>query len=97
MNSELVKQLKNAGFPGLELLPENDFLDYVGYEHLFDLSHLIAECGDEFSQLRLLNENAGKWFAQSKFYPDRKPYCFGRYGLTPEEAVARLYLVLNKK
>ena len=98
MNYELAKQLKDAGW-----LPENSY-DYFGWIEAHQtyeknngipslpcptLSELIEACGDSFSSL--LN-NFDEW------------HCYGISNLqifvkgkTPEEAVAKLWLELNKK
>ena len=105
MNYELVKELKNAGFPQA---------DYprLGYHHdgrlcggangdcieydVPNLSELIEACGDEFhSLLRIQREEwqiVGPY--RDKDETERRLINFNK---TPEEAVARLWLSLNKK
>lgn len=58
------------------------------------ISELIEACGDRFNNLYLMNvgtHGEDKWYCC-----DRKlsNHCFGK---TPEEAVANLWLALNKK
>ncbi len=60
------------------------------------LSELIEACGDDFQGIELLIKERGDdisdergWWAQSKNH--------GRLGLTPEEAVAELWIALNTK
>lgn len=83
MNYELAKQLKEAGYEGKFLLGE-----------------LIEACGYRFRALMLHTENLekhpeGKWHAKA-----RKPTVSNKFknqrGHTPEEAVAKLWLALNK-
>lgn len=86
---ELAKQLENAGFPmkhawwGIE----ND-----GSKFLIgppSLSELIEACGDKFGMLEKIYDK-NQWHCRP---------CTGKcmYFSTPEEAVARLWLELNKK
>ena len=103
MNYELAKELKDAGFPqdGKEGL----YVDFEGkvefegdpknpkIEDLFycpTLSELIEACGDKFIQL----EKSLNWWAIGEDEP-LEPQQYE--GNTPEEAVARLWLALNKK
>ena len=90
MNYELAKQLKDAGFPQLPqhnfLINPNDADDGVTAP---TLSELINACGEKFGSL---SKDGGtyKWLASS--HPDE----FYEGGKTPEEAVAKLYIKLNK-
>ncbi len=84
MNYELAKQLKDAGFPQDECCVHGK----SGHDHVFEpsLSELIEACGDEFHGLwRVMDE----WFAKDARGLEIK-------GSTPEEAVAKLWLALNK-
>lgn len=91
---ELAKELKDAGFPqkikGNHITPSDEI---IGYEQSFtaylpSLSELIGACGNEnFS----LNEVNGKWICKGG-----EKYT-AVVGNTPEEAVAKLWLALNKK
>lgn len=103
MNYELAKQLKDAGYEqknSCTVCPHNllgnfpiylnDILHYC-YEaeelcYTPTLSELIEACGDEFFALSRLKED---WtVTKERFYSN---------GSTPEEAVAKLWLALNKK
>lgn len=85
MNYELAKQLKDAGFPWKGPFFENE--EYYR-EYYPTLSELIEACGDKFDAL-VSSERSGGWMATD-----------GRGlsgdGSTPEEAVANLWLELNK-
>lgn len=104
MNYELAKKLKVAGFPqrsekswifskrGLSIKDtpskkQKRQMDLVGVDVVSapSLSELIYRCGDKFWSLII------GWTAQ-----DISATHFGD-GLTPEEAVASLWLELNKK
>lgn len=105
MNYKLAKQLKDAGFPQEEktsptICDEGSLRSYdILPCYCPSLSELIETCGDRFRALTLLNKNdfgtpknIGKWIAEDKL---------GKIdfqgGNTPEEAVAKLWLKLNKK
>lgn len=97
MNYELAKQLKDAGFPQKTKCSECG-MDW--YDTKPTLSELIEACGVgnkyQFRLLAYWSENDTVWQA------DLKPFNNGEkdeYGLgsTPEEAVAKLWLELNKK
>ena len=100
MEYELAKQLKDTGFP--QKSPRetwctecNETALYARcYKHKKEyivfptLSELIEACGDDF--FRLIRADEGIWAAS-----DTHHY---RYeSSTPEEAVAKLWLELNKK
>ena len=105
MNYELAKQLKDAGFiqnPHEHSESPNAWFDVDG--NLGDwkndendvynptLSELIESCGDRFSFLRRVRTDY--WEAiKINPIPEFPQYPFGS---TPEEAVANLYLELNK-
>lgn len=66
------------------------------------LSELIEACGSRFSALRIIPEgqDKGLWCANADYHPHEDGgYCWqlGILGKTREEAVARLWLELNKK
>lgn len=72
------------------------------------LSELIEACGEEFCKLIRYREGMneeelkllGKIFGDSKEFEGKWliiGYSSTAYGKTPEEAVARLYIALNKK
>ncbi len=83
MNDALVKQLKEAGLEW-----DSDNHDYPS------LSELIEECGEDFFQL---TKGSACWYAEPdiELQPPTVPQMV--QGTTPEEAVARLWLSLNKK
>lgn len=93
MNYELAKELKEAEFPHSEnWVDECDcFQDDVGYagREVPTLSELIEECGDK---LFSLTRHGKIW--QTNFKDGMAGETAGK---TLEEAVARLWLALNKK
>jgi len=111
MTYELALKLKNAGFPqerGREPLPncywnfnsafpeqgwylDNENLAYEKEYTIYipTLSELIEACGEDFYALWVRGDNT--WFA-CKDMGD-----IGAEGSTPEEAVAKLWLAINKK
>lgn len=105
MNHELAEELKDAGFP----FKVDGFCPTCQTEWP-TLSELIEACGDRFHALERKNaedlvfngefEDGNKinYIAYSN-EPNKlgiKAHIF-KLGSTPEGAVARLYLVLNKK
>jgi hypothetical protein len=90
MDYKLANELKDAGFS------QNGDGDYWGSDidktapYVPTLSELIEACGARFDCLRL-SPNSGKWFAVG--WRDGEVI---ENGSTPEAAVARLWLVLNK-
>ena len=109
MNYELAKQLKDAGFPQFVGEFEGSIIEDInapeGEEPIScyhpTLSELIESCGDEFESLERKwhrMEQKSTWIA---FGIEQEPWssrsnAHGE-GNTPEEAVANLYLALNKK
>jgi len=95
MNYELAKQLKKAGFPQPTLV--NPITGVVGREVLErrpyepTLSELIDTCGDNFVALSKMGED---WYCAENGVPVR---LIANESKTPEEAVAKLWLALNKK
>ncbi len=96
MNYELAKRLKDAGFPFEECSLTD--CSYVGPSldgdngknyHYPTLEELIEACGDEFDFLHM-TPTRGSWACHSQ-----SNEAFGA-GSTPTEAVARLWLALNK-
>jgi len=94
MNPPLVKQLKDAGFP-IRRYPEwalekDGLVPAVEWEKNYvpTLSELIEACGEDFSHL--YKGNKSDWFVEGLFVDERYD------GQTPEEAVANLWLALNK-
>lgn len=105
MNYELAKELKDAGFPA----GQNDNFAYdvaylktapiVAMHGIYApvLSELIEACGAHFDSLQ-------KWGSFNRYTATDQKWCAFAYernvfasGETPEEAVARLWLALNKK
>jgi hypothetical protein len=103
MDYELAKQLKAAGFPQKgdwwfrkyydgEIGKINAHRDIPAKEDAYSptLSELVEACGEEFYYLR----KTTNWFASALFdSTDIREV----WGDTPEEAVAKLWLALNKK
>lgn len=96
INYELAKQLKEAGFPQKT---EGQFvmmIDKNGYEgkiqrdvvYTPSLSELIEACGDKFERLMRVTKTIWSVTDTRGFRYDYS---------TPEEAVAKLWLELNKK
>lgn len=106
MNYELAKQLKEAGFPQPNANNSDGLNGYKGTSHqgkwltiingywfidgvyIPTLSELIEACGDEFAYLK-------------RYWPSKiwEAGCdtFEQQDSSPEEAVANLWLALNKK
>jgi len=88
MNYKLAKQLKDAGFP--QNIKEDEIRWTKGFENIKNptLSELIEECGKEFKSLERAKRSRTWW-----------AFGFGAINVnakTPEEAVAKLWLKLNK-
>jgi len=109
MNSELAKQLKDAGFPqkGLdwyytkrdgweEFANRRNYEPDFRYEICFvpTLSELI-EAFHSFAKLEHTGRGENEWVAEAWNDAWNKKYkCIGKI---PEEAVAKLWLKLNRK
>jgi hypothetical protein len=100
MTYESAKQLKDAGFPqsgrGSWVSPP-DILVARREDRVYQptLSELIIACGEDFVALeRTSNDTGTYWQARRKDSPVAETEASGR---TPEEAVARLWLVLNQR
>ena len=106
MLQELAKELKSAGFPNIQDVQHRqgrEFLTPDGLVSVYSLgeaaptddwflptlSELIASCGEKFSSLIL---DCGKWRCTASGYEG-----YDDLYSTPSEAVARLWLALNKK
>lgn len=94
---ELAKELWDAGFPPRSH-PSDDYGDVLQYP---TLTELIEACGEQFASLEKgLTTKEQLWLATGGKYhgEDDGPYRyeFELFGSTPEEAVARLWLALNK-
>lgn len=90
MNYELALELKNAGFPqnGTNYTP-----DHGGSEdtaaYYPSLEELIKACGDQFYSVVFATDRDWRAFGEaSRMHAD---------GATPIEAVAHLYIAINKK
>lgn len=112
MKYELAKKLKDAGFPQKSFSPyylekgapsleeHNKQVSKKGMGGVPwtiavpTLSELIKICGEDFAWLHRKADGKYLWVA-STFYDDREGV--NGIGITPEEAVANLWLVLNKK
>lgn len=104
MNNDLLQELVAAKFP-FRLFPKEvknvayfPFLVIEGEEYeVPNLSEIIAACGDGFGSLHHFKE----WMAsggEDRTIPrETESYEFNEKGATPSEAVARLWLALNKK
>lgn len=99
MTYELAKQLKEAGFPVRKVcLCESEVCVHITYP---TLSELIEACGEQFDALLLQKGEDKKhvhdgrpWVAmQDRFDGSLDDLACGS---TPEEAVARLWISLNK-
>lgn len=104
---ELAKELKNAGFPNIRIGDyfehrvgshsddyggDSDYPCYCNQDKLPTLSELIEACGEDFVSLERFN--GGGFVANGcRDYDDDYTK---KKGKTPEEAVARLWLALNK-
>ena len=107
----LAAELRDAGFPQrgagkmlsapIEVRPHNINDDYVvpyqetlkRYAYLPTLEELIEACGFQLEAITQQQSHAGSEWVAIPFYGNKKS---GK-GTTPTEAVARLYLALNKK
>lgn len=100
MNYELAKELKDVGFPIIEHAdrapePRHYFLTHNGKlvdpVYVPTLEELVEACGDDFRAIHSPQDmNTEMWIAGGM----NKSFVEGR---TPTEAVARLWLALNKK
>ena len=102
MNYELAKKLKDAGFPmPLSAIDERvrEAFGENGKVYLFPtLSELIEACGKDFGMLiNMSSDNKQKFEAYSDTDYGPSPSGLKGNGATPEEAVANLWLALNKK
>ena len=103
MNYELALELKNAGFPqdarngGIFLEPDGPKLqsEYPSEKAAYfpTLSELIVACGEEFESLDHFIED---YLCEWTCYAMTKRGGLFEEGETPEEAVANLWLSLNK-
>lgn len=110
MNYELAKKLKDAGFTFRQNFPcEHTTLENICPCVYPTLSELIEACGDRFGGLTHVRYLESKkeqstsirryWKAYefvARWSEMKSTSCYGD-GETPEEAVANLWLILNKK
>lgn len=87
MTYELAKQLKDAGFPHSKYWQIINGNMWCDDSEAPTLSELIEACGDGFGYL----EKNFSWWAR-----DSEEQFLECRGKTPEEAVAKLWLTLNK-
>lgn len=96
MDYKLVRELRDAGFAeggkGTWIYPL-DALVTRSSDRVYapTLEELIEACGDDFHDLQNFNWKYGGWGVSSKRTGIQK------FGDTPTEAVARLWLALNTK
>jgi len=93
MNYELAKKLKDAGFPKETFrvtVPNNKYPNRYGQSNCPTLSELIEACGEDLDGIM---KSKGEWVAMKDRYKSLGE-CF--FGSTPQEAVARLWIELNK-
>lgn len=116
INYELVKELRDAGFP--QQVPQNNAYingKFVYYPYSLSakdeiviiptLSELMGACGNKFDSLcRAENYIEGRGFLAKTpiecagFHnPDKESPAWCEFGITPEEAVAKLWIALNQK
>jgi len=98
MDYALIKELKGAGFPFIQVDPKNctERMIYTkgGEFHLEPtLSELIEACGDKFGRLEAIVENAP--VDEVVTYVVNDHYSFK--GSTPEIAMAKLYLAIHSQ
>ena len=95
MQYELAKKLKDAGYEMDYMLGNFSAYDKKTANIYIPLDELIEACGDKFDALGKCKDDGVSrivdgWIAVDE---DNKR----RWGKTPEEAVAKLWLALNKK
>ena len=99
MNYELIKKLKDAGFP-VETRPA-DNTDVSNGTHYFipTLSELIEACGEGLDSMFRIGELSqhGKKIFDKGWYARNGDDSIDGTGATPEEAVANLWLALKDK
>lgn len=90
MKYELIKKLKDAGLGDGSF----GFIDGTKVPILsgLSLSELIEACGDSFEGLTMEHSHTGNEWNALAFHLGQHGH-----GKTPEEAVANLWLELNKK
>jgi len=97
MDYELAKKLKDAGFPMPDIREgSHKVFQHPEYVVCPTLSELIEACGQKFFMLQNQDGITKEWLAREARRWHIGPYKEG-IGSTPEEAVANLWLELNKK
>src|ERR1700739_4773250 len=102
LSYELAKKLQNAGFAQegkngrwYHARHQIECGYYPNAIYIPTLSELLHGCGDNFDNLRLGGVEALEWSAYA-FHQQQRRVCY-ETGAIPDEAVARLWLALNKK
>ena len=98
MRYELAKELKDAGYEMDYMLGNFSEYDKKTANIWIPLDELIEACGEQKS-LGLERNYGGMWTAykDTQLWNDVDGYKYQARGTTPEEAVAKLWLALNKK
>jgi len=109
INDKLVQSLKKAGFPQGETekgpCMDDDMKEVVSKDShslVPTLSELINECGDDFARLEThcdceVDKTLDKWCAMFVKQRENETTWWNKtHGKTPEEAVARLWIRLQK-
>lgn len=100
MEHKLAKQLKDAGFPIRNSNMPDDWYDRYSMWWPI-LSELIEACGNRFEYLKKVHQQTGereisdRWEARG-LLSEPDDY-FTVIDVSPEEAVANLWLAINKK
>ena len=99
MEQKLALELKIAGFPQVI----HEYGDYYGGDNAEDyicvptLEELIEACGNPF-MLMWMEDSSQEWGGTFQAFNDTHSFCSETgLGKTAIEAVARLWLALNKK
>jgi hypothetical protein len=98
MNYDFAKQLIEMGFPHA-WGAQGEYESYkIGGDFIFPtLSELIEACGDRFGHLARQKAGDDKFYWTAYEYSKHGDFAYGFHFQTPEEAVAKLWLSLNKK
>lgn len=96
MNYDLALELKNAGFPqtgkGHAVGITGGLVEHGGDIYFPTLDEFVEACGEGFKSLTKVSDFWEAYGMKGSIFADHK-----EAGRTPEEAVARLWLALNKK
>lgn len=104
MNYELAKQLKDAGFQQKGSNGFPGIMNIDGDQELYypSLEELIEACGDKFDRLERWDDTEWRVYMTEEAFANSDNECSVveccgyDTGLTPEQAVARLWLNLNE-